>query len=323
MMRQNIKYVVYSTDDNYAPYAGTSIVSLAKNNLCSEFVVFIIAYHLSDANKEQLLVIENLCNNIKIEFVDFERYSKLLKLNMPWEISISSYARLFLAEILPTYIDTVLYLDCDTVVVNTLDDLFNIDIKDVYVAGVEDTVSVDTKNAVGISDNHLYVNAGVLLVNLKMWRQKSLTSQFLKFIAQHNGCVIHHDQGVINGVCAQFLEVLPVKYNVTTMLYMLSYKNMTKFAGLNEYAYSESEIVDGCMHPTIIHYTPCFTVRPWVKGCCHPQKHEYDNYYRQSPWKNCETNQNTERWYRRFYGWTYRNLPFAMAQILWGWKKKR
>lgn len=69
--------------------------------------------------------------------------------------------RIALAKILPEC-DTVLSLDIDTIVVKDVSDLWDIPLGDNYIAGAREP---------GKSQQHLYVNTGVALYNLKLFRE--------------------------------------------------------------------------------------------------------------------------------------------------------
>ncbi|RSJ88909.1 MULTISPECIES: SP_1767 family glycosyltransferase [Streptococcus] len=80
-------------------------------------------------------------------------------------ISSIAYARYFI----PDYIqeDTVLYLDCDLLVNDKLDSLFEQDIKEHYIAAIRDA------NGQGF-------NTGVLLINNEKWRQEKLKERLIE-----------------------------------------------------------------------------------------------------------------------------------------------
>ena len=80
-------------------------------------------------------------------------------------ISSIAYARYFI----PDYIqeDTVLYLDCDLLVNDKLDNLFEQDIKEHYIAAIRDA------NGQGF-------NTGVLLINNEKWRQEKLKERLIE-----------------------------------------------------------------------------------------------------------------------------------------------
>lgn len=305
--------VVYSSDNNYAQHTGVSILSLLEENKHFDSIeVYVIDNQISKENKLKLTKLINEYNR-RIIFIDFNKYKNMLKLNMQWNISISAYARLFISSMIPNDVDKVLYFDCDSVIVDKLDDLWNIDINNYYVAGVADTVSSVTKSAVGIEEEGNYINSGMLLINLKKWREDNIQNKFIEFIDSYNGCVIHHDQGVINGVLYKHSKVLSPKYNLMTVYYTMKRENILSYYGVNETFYSKIEIEEALENPIYIHYTPGFTTRPWIKGCKHPKKDVYIKYLKMSPWSNYKLERNNQKARVKIINCLYNNLPFKVA----------
>ena len=306
--------VVYSSDDNYAQHTGVSIVSLLENNKHFNSIhIYIIDNEISEANKSKLIDIIK-CYQREITFIDFNKYKDMLKLNMQWNISLSSYARLFISSILPESVDKALYFDCDTVVVDKIDDLFNTDMNEYYVAGVADTISSSTKSAVGISSDENYINAGMLLVNVKKWREDNIQDKFIKFIDSKNGSVTHHDQGVINGVLCKSSKLLNPKFNLMTVYYTMKREDIISYYGIDNEFYSDEVIREALKNPVYIHFTPGFTTRPWIKGCKHPKKQVYLDYLQKTPWRNSKLQKDKSKFRIKLINWIYRNLSFKIAQ---------
>lgn len=314
-MEDNSLNIVYSSDDNYCIYMGVSIISLLENNKNFDSInIYIIDNNIDDLNKIKLKrLIEYYKRNII--FIDFEKYKKYLNLNMQWKISISSYARLFLASMIPSSVKKVLYFDCDTLIVDNLYELWNQDINDFYIGGVCDTVPSYTKQAIGLNDTDFYINAGMLLINLKKWREDNLEKKLLNFIDAHNGNVTHHDQGVINGVIKN-KKILPLKYNLMTSYLMMSREDIIKFYKVEDSFYSQEQIDEAIKNPVYIHYTPGFTTRPWVKGCKHPYVDLYWKYLKLTPWEDFKPIKNNEKFHVKMVNWIYLNLPFNVANFL-------
>ncbi|MDY3002436.1 MAG: glycosyltransferase family 8 protein [Romboutsia timonensis] len=312
-MNESILHIVYSSDDNYAQHTGVSIVSLLENNKhFKNIFIYIIDNKISDKNRNKLLEIIDKYNR-NIEFIEFEKYKTKLNLDMEWDISISSYARLFLSSMLPNNVDKVLYYDCDTVIEGKLDDIWNIDLDKFYVAGVQDTISNKTKESVGIPSKYKYINAGMLLVNLKMWRESRVEDKFIDFINNYNGRVNHHDQGVINGVLYKNIKILPPKFNLMTVFYTMKREDIIKYYKIETEFYSQEEINESLNDEIYIHYTPGFTSRPWIKGCRHPRKHLYWKYLEISPWKDYKYIKDNSRLQIKIINFIYRNIPFNIA----------
>ena len=306
--------VVYSSDDNYAQHTGVSIVSLLDNNKHFDNIhIYVIDNEISRINKENLKAIIN-CYNRKITFIDFSKYKDMLKLNMQWNISLSSYARLFISSILPESVDKALYFDCDTVIVDKIDDLLNIDMNEYYVAGVADTISSITKSAIGISSDENYINAGMLLINVKKWREENIQDKFIKFIEDKNGSVNHHDQGVINGVLYKSSKVLNPKFNLMTVYYTMKREDIISYYGIDNEFYSDEVIRESLKNPIYIHFTPGFTTRPWINGCKHPKKQVYLDYLQKTPWRNSKLQKDKSKFRIKLINWIYRNLSFKTAQ---------
>ena len=305
--------VVYSSDDNYAQHTGVSIRSLLDNNKhFNKIDIYIIDNEISIPNKEKLNSIVNNYNGT-IKYIDFSTYKKQLKLNMEWNISLTAYARLFLSSMLPKSVEKVLYCDCDTVIVNKLDEIWNIDIDNYYIAGVQDTVSSRTKSAVGINKEFKYINSGMLLINLKKWREDKVQEKFIDFIDKYKGNVIHHDQGVINGVLHKNMKILSPKFNFMTVYYTMSREEMIEYFGIEGEFYSQREIDEAKNNVVFIHYTQGFTTRPWIKGCKHPKKDIYLRYLGETPWNGVNLERDKSKLRVKFIKWLYIYLPFNKA----------
>lgn len=284
MISKTPKYIAYATDDNYAQHVGVSLLSLFSTVLApTTYHVFIICNNLSKENKCKLAKIAGRFNN-ELEFIDCNDLTQLLPEDINTaNLSLSTYCRLFAAELLPIHVTEVLYLDCDTLINDDLSELFSIDIEDKFVAGVEDTMYDDMKTSIFIDKDSSYINAGVLLINLKRWRNYNIVDEFLTFIHKFGGNVPHLDQGVINGVLKDRKIVLPLKFNVQAPIFAFhQYVDMLHFFSL-KYFYTQNEVEEAKKHPVIIHYTSFFLERPWFRFCIHPLRNKYRDYLAISP----------------------------------------
>lgn len=309
--------IAYSTDDNYAQHAGASIASVLENNIqIDEIIFYIINNNITEKSKSNLEAIVNKYNNAVLHFIDFDMYKEKLKLNMEWEISISSYARLFLASMLPETVDKILYFDCDTIIVDSIEDLWMTDIENYKIAGVQDTVNLSVKKAVDMPLEYRYVNAGMLLINIKAWRVAKVEELFLDFINSKNGNVIHHDQGVINGVLHKECKIVDLKFNFMTIHYFMKRRKLLKYFGVIEEYYSSEDVLKAKENPVYIHYTPSFTSRPWVSSCEHPKKDLYWKYLGLTPWKNEEPIVDNSKNHVHIINWMYKNLPIGFSRTI-------
>lgn len=310
-MNRNELNVLFSSDDHYAQHLGAAMQSLLENN--QDFTViriYIIDNQISDLSKEKLCDIVRRFSNSAVFWISFEKWKSQLQLNMTWSISISSYARLFVAEMIPDEIDRILYLDCDMIVCDSLQNLWNTDLQGCILGAVQDSIGDSTKNAVGLLLEEQYFNAGMMLIDLAKWRNLDIGTKCVHFIAEKNGSVIHHDQGVLNGVLKNQWFRLPLYDNLMTIHFIFNRRRVMDYFGEHSEFYSENEIMDAKEHPVIIHYTPSFTSRPWCKDCKHPRKALYWENLNKTPWKGAKPEKSQDKWYVKLINWRYRNIPF-------------
>lgn len=307
-------FVAYSSDDNYAMHAGVSILSLFERNETFEAItVFVLDNHISEANRNRIQLLAECRPGRRIEFLDATRFVASLKLNVAWEISLSAYVRLFVGEMIPQTVDRLLYVDCDTLFVDSVWSLWRMPLEQ-SVAGVFDTVPAGTKAAVGLAASDRYINSGVLLINLAKWRSNALQDAFLSFMEERGGCVIHHDQGVVNGVLHADCLHLPLRFNLMTHYLTMSRDQILDFYQPEDGVFSGEEIAEAFASPCILHFTPGLAGRPWCKGCSHPLRHLYLDCLARSPWKDYRLRTSRESWRVKLVLWGYRNLPYAFMK---------
>jgi lipopolysaccharide biosynthesis glycosyltransferase len=279
-----MKYCIsYATDNNYVPHVAASLVSLFENNKKVLFNVYILTNSVSENHSQNLQTIANDYGQ-SISFISIDSLiNKLSELNVAVNsLSISTYSRLFLAEILPDEIDKILYLDCDTIIVGNITDIWKHNITNLYIAGVIDTMYPNYKSSISLPLNKPYINAGILFINLEKWRNGA-TELFMDFIKKFDGKVPHLDQGVINGVFHD-KEILELKFNVQTPVFLFNkYKNLLNYFSLTDY-YSKKEFLEAKKNPVIIHYSSFFADRPWFSFCLHPKKNLYRKYLTCTPY---------------------------------------
>ena len=130
--------VILSSDDNYARHLGVAVYSLLEHNRdFGKIRIFVVSNGISVENVAKLQTVVGSFGNGVLEFIDFEKWRSQLKLNLAWKISISSYARLFVASMLSLDVHRILYLDCDMIVCDSLQRLWKTDLCE-KLLGAED-----------------------------------------------------------------------------------------------------------------------------------------------------------------------------------------
>lgn len=282
--------VVYSSSDSFSELAGISILSLLEHNASFEEInIFLIDNGISDENKEKLRSITDSYGR-SLYFVsplDIEKLSNT-QINVGrW--NISTFYRLFLPTILPETVDKVLFIDCDTIVLQDLSPLWNMDMAGKWLYGVDDCRGAAYRTNIGLKPEDNYINNGVLLMDLKSWRENHVEEQFLQFIHDNQGDITYVDQGVQNGVLSKQGKsgLLHPKYNCLTIFFAFDYENLIKLRR-PPVPGKKAEYIEATKNPAIVHFQSCFkmSIRPWVEGCKHPYTQAFLDYKARSPWKD-------------------------------------
>ena len=315
--------IIYSSDDNYARHVGVSIMSLYEHNRdADEIRVFLIDDEISEENHQNLNAIARQYGR-EIIYIPFASFKKRLQLNNKWELPISAYARLFIAEMVPHNVDRILYLDCDTVICDSLDGLWNTDLHGNTIGAVEDVASCVFWKETGIETQFRYFCSGIILIDLKKWREADTQNRLLAYLDSRNGIVRHHDQTILNGVFWNDCLMLHPRYDALTPTFIMSYQNLKAYFRLWDKYYSKREIDESVQNPAIIHFTSSNVGRPW-ENSRHPKAKVYQEYWRKSPWRDlpmCGFKPSYDKKQRRIY-WLYQHVPVCIIQSLSNIKRK-
>lgn len=276
--------IVYASNDNYARHLGVSIYSLLDKNRNSDYIcIYILAVAISEKNKDCLKAIAKVFHR-KIIFIDLED----LKDRFGYDIdtggfNISTMSRLFIGELLPDSVERVIYFDCDTVVVRSLKQMWEADLKGKVLGAVmEPTIYKAVKEEIGLADQDPYYNAGVLVVDLLKWREKKVQKQLLDFYKSKDGHLFACDQDAINGALKGQIRPLPPAYNFFTNYRYFSYKELVALSP--KYGWiSAKQFLFAKKHPVVIHYMG--DERPWIAGNLNHYRRAYDYYLAKTPWR--------------------------------------
>lgn len=317
MSWQDTLAVTYAADDNYARYLGVSMLSLfQKNGEFQKIRVFVLDCGIDLENQERLKEMAARYGR-EIVFIPVQKMLGRIDLDLrAHRIALAAYARLFLGSLLPLDVRQVLYLDCDTLVCSSLNELWETKLGSSLVAGVQDTVDKYFSRIIGMGSHMFYINSGVVLINLQLWRQENLEKSFMDFIGRFKGAVPHHDQGVINGVVGERRVVLPLKFNVMSNVYAFSASTIRKIYFMDSY-YAQKEMDAALAQPVIIHFTPGLYGRPWEEGCLHPAKNNYLQVLGQSPWGGKPLARSSLKKGVKLFAFFYRHAPLWFFETIY------
>ena len=243
--------IFFSTDDNYIPFLDVAISSLIDNASREyEYRIIVLNTGLNEKNVEKIK--RNEIPGFTIDFVDISRDVEKIKNRFKnvYHFSIVTYYRLFIASLFPQY-DKIVYLDCDLVVLGDISELYNIDLGSNILAAAPEQFVQNTKEfreyaerALGV-DPDKYVNAGVLVMNLREYRNAEIEKKFVSLIRDFDFDLLDPDQAFLNYLCYGRIEVIPNGWNKEpTPLLCVGNKNIVHYA-LYKKPWQYDDVMDG------------------------------------------------------------------------------
>lgn len=310
---KNILNIVIAADENYLPYATICIKSLFVNNHEFEHIkIHLLGNNLTTKSIQKFTTIFKY-PNYNFCLYSISDIEARLQISVPKTIAITSYARLFIASMLPNNIDRILYVDCDVIFNGSIFQFYNTNLGNNLVGGILDTfMNTKAKDLIEIPSNEPYINAGVLLIPLKKWREENLEAKFLNFLLKHEGNVYHHDQGIINAVCMGRKMIFPPIYNASSFYFSHPYRVLAK---RNTPFYSCKEVKEARRNPVIIHYTCGYLNRPWIKNCKHPLAYLFYKYKQETIFASLPIQEDKRSARERLDSFIFRKAPFFMFQL--------
>ena len=275
--------IVYASDNNYSPFLLISLNSLLENNKkdFNKINIYILDDGINEKNKIKILKLSQKYS-CEITFIETKKLDEMnfniqgIERNFN-EASLTAYSRLFMSTLLPKNIDKVLYMDCDSLIVDSYKNLWNLDISNYYCAGVLDGINTAVKKKLGFDKNDSYINSGFLIVNLKKWREENVEEKFIKYMSENQHKYYQHDQGVLNNVFKNNILIIDPKYNLQIYFQTLPYDLARKFTCM-ETEYYTKEIVDNAReNPVFLHFCGPNYDRPWYNKY-HPYAEMFKKY---------------------------------------------
>lgn len=313
--------IVYSSSDSYAELCGISIVSLFENNKDVDVIdVYIIDNGISQENKNKLeATVKKYSRYINfVNKVNLEEKAHTKVYTGRW--NIGTFFRLYLGTILPNSIDRVIYIDCDMIIRHSLEEVYNIDMGDCIVAGVDDCRSELYRVELGIDPKSIYINNGFMVIDLKKWREEDLEDKFTDFISKRNGNCTYMDQAPLNAILGKenkIYELEPI-YNAQRIYFDFSYKKLMRLRK-STHKMSIEQYNMAITDSVIVHFTPVFITgtRPWQKKDKHKFTPEYRHYKEISEWKDVPYRKDDRKFGKKIMTILCRICPdFIMIPIM-------
>ena len=300
--------ILYTLNDKFVPQVAASICSICENNISfDEIHFFVISNGITDDNKSKIIkFIEKYNRKVTVmELKNINDYFDFEFDTSGWNPVI--LARLALDKFIPNNIDKILYLDGDTIIRGNLSDLWKVNL-DSYVIGASIEPTIDKKRRIDLGlEKYPYYNSGVLLINLKKWREENIGNKIIDFYRKNNKKMFAPDQDALNCFLKDEIYTLSPKYNFYNIFYQYNYKFLSNLLYPVQYI-SSNVYEDAVKDPIIIHYLG--EERPWRKGNYHKYKKDYLKYLSLTPWNKEGIENGWNIYFICFYIFNFVTKPF-------------
>lgn len=256
--------IVFSSNQAFVPVLAVMLQSIVE---CSSpertYDVVVLTRDIDSTYEARLHAMLDGHDNFSLRVIDVSGYFSQYALyvaNRP-DITVETYFRLVIPQLMAGY-DKVLYLDGDMVANADVAELFETQLDDHLVAACVDCDSIGhchngdvelkkyREDVLKLADLDRYFCAGVLVMNLKRFREKFDAKQLLELAASRDWR--QHDQDVLNMVCNQEVKLVSVAWD------------LLRDAGSNQYMPGNlyEEFLEAERDPKIIHYGG--KRKPWI-----------------------------------------------------------
>lgn len=272
-MRNSLIHIAVNIDSQYVRFCSVTLASIFENNQNESFFIHVICNGLSSNDENSLTrLVRSYHSNIRFYVPDEKLLEGFAIKRFSKRISMATYYRCFLADVLPSDVDRVIYLDCDILVLNKLRPFWETDLEGQGIAVIRDTAASESSRyqVLHYPLTYSYFNAGVFLADLNYWRKMDVTEQSITLYHEHPERIIFNDQDILNILfCDKKIEVSE-KWNMQDGFYRRKRKDGVLI--------SDAEM----KAPAILHFT---NRKPWEYDNQHPLRHLFFVYQDYTDWK--------------------------------------
>lgn len=260
--------IVLSADNYYLPYIATLINSIKLNSSNNHnYDIIVMHKNISVQGQERVQRSIQDAKNFSLRFVNVAGFNeKFKKLFLRGHFTIETWFRLLMPDLFTNY-DKILYLDSDMVAITDVADLFQTNINGYLLAACHDADTAGLYNGYepkkkNYMDNHLklsspydYFQAGVILFNLKKFRETYTVEEMLKLAASREWQLL--DQDVLNILAKDKVKYIDMSWNVMFDWRYIRRQDIISLAPKN----LSDEYDQAHARPKIIHYAG--PDKPW------------------------------------------------------------
>ncbi len=219
-MRKDIP-IFFACDDNFVKFTIVTLKSIMMNASADyNYNVYILNTNISDDNKSLAYSVIEDHSNFNLVFEDVLLYLDSIKTNLPLRdyYSKTTYFRLFISQMHPEY-DKAIYIDSDTIVKGDISEFYNNELANNLVGACHEQAMVQTEVYGNYVEKNLglnryeFFNAGLLLINCKLFREECVLEQFMDLLTIYD-CKVTQDEDYLNIICQNRVLWIVDSWNV-------------------------------------------------------------------------------------------------------------
>lgn len=268
--------VACAADAAYAPHSAAMLHSVMSQRGGAELRIhYLHGPGFPERSAERIReMVDGGAAAIDFQQIEDERIAGLPEMEF---VTSAMWYRIFLPELLPD-VDRVLYLDIDTIALDSLEPLWEIDLAGSYVAAVTNVFYMpshaERATQLGIEPGD-YFNSGVVLMNLDLMRTDDSSGALLEYATRHASELAWPDQDTLNVVLGPRRVRLDPRWNCMNSVLTFSWAADVLGAAAVEEARTR---------PAIRHFEGPTINKPWHYGSESPMRDVYFEHRRQTPW---------------------------------------
>lgn len=267
--------VLVTVSQNYCRYMLTMLKSLFKHNKCS-ITVYLMYSRIDDKTLGKVRKYIEDSGNV---FAPIEVGAEVFDdapVNM--HFTKEMYYRLLASRMLPESEERVLYMDPDILIRGSVEEFYNLPFDGNMLIAMSDPPQVNDPKCpdnrphwqrLGIPEGSTYINSGVLLMNLKLMREKGFdVNSIFEIIEAKRNDLIYPDQDAINIYFRDSMKIWKNLYNYNPGLLA---NEVVKWGLSKKYRRREN--------PMIVHFMG--PVKPWSIHYRNKYCYEYQEAYKE------------------------------------------
>ena len=267
--------VLITVSQNYCRYALTMLKSLFRHNKC-RITVYLMYSRVDDSTLNAMRqYIESYGNRFEpIRIADDMFDDAPVNMHFTKEM----YYRLLASKMLPESEDRVLYMDPDILIRGSVEEFYHLPFDGNMLTAIADPPQTNDPKCpdnrphylrLGLPENSSYINSGVLLMNLKLMREKGFdVNRIFEIIEAKRQDLIYPDQDAINIYFNGSIKKWKNLYNYNPGLLA---NEVVKWGLSKKYRRRENPIIVHFMGP----------VKPWSIHYRNKYCFEYQEVYRE------------------------------------------